>query len=160
NKIDRFCLQYVATTRAAEQIFLYIEKPNKTTNNLEIYEFLEPNIPLNEHLEPLSSFDLYDVSPEILKKKETDKAEPAVTQSVRFKNEKAPNPAAIQIATPSKSYQNRVEKVRTGIFTHEILAKINSKDDVEKTLETYLMDGIITQTEKQDISERLLTIIN
>lgn len=160
NKIDRFCLQYVATTRAAEQIFLYIEKPNKTSNNLEIYEFLEPGIPVNELNEPESSFDLYEVSPENVRKKENKETETAVTKSVRFKNEKEPNPAAIQIATPSKSYQNRVEKVRTGIFTHEILAKINSKNDVKKTLDMYVLEGIITQYEKEDISERILNIIN
>ena len=29
NKIDRFCIQYVATTRAVEQMFFYIQKPGK-----------------------------------------------------------------------------------------------------------------------------------
>jgi hypothetical protein len=31
NKIDRFCIQYVATTRAVEQMFFYIQKPGKTS---------------------------------------------------------------------------------------------------------------------------------
>lgn len=160
NLIDRFCLQYVATTRAAEQLYLYIEKPNNTTNYLEIYDFLKPNIPKDEQNEELSSYDLYPVSPEDLKKKEISETEKFTTRSVTFKNEIRPNPEAIKIATPSKSYQNRVEKVRTGIFTHEVLSKINSAADVEKTLATYVLEGIITLEEKKEIAERIFNIIN
>ena len=160
NLIDRFCLQYVATTRAAEQLYLYIEKPNKTTNYLEIYDFLKTNILKDEQNEELSSYDLYPVSPEDLKKKETSETEKFITKSVTFKNEIRPNPEAIKIATPSKSYQNRVEKVRTGIFTHEVLSKINSAADVEKTLATYVLEGIITQDEKVEIAGRIFSIIN
>ena len=58
NKIDRFCLQYVATTRAVEQLYFYIQKPNKTSNHLEIYEFLEPKIPAEEAGEEIFSFEL------------------------------------------------------------------------------------------------------
>ena len=158
NKIDRFCLQYVATTRAVEQLFFYIEKPNKTTNHLEIYDFLQPLIPKNEAQEELSSFDLYDTSEETLTKKRKDKTEELVTKPIIFKTENS-NPEAIKIATPSKNYQNRVEKVRIGIFTHEILALIDTERDVEKTLEAYLLEGTITENEKSDIAERILGII-
>lgn len=159
NKIDRFCLQYVATTRAAEQLFLYIEKPNKTANHLELYDFLENKIPRNELDEEVLSFDLYPVSEEDLKKKDSAESEKFKTKAIAFKHENRPDPNAIKIATPSKSYQNRVEKVRTGIFTHEILAKINSADDLEKTLEKYLLDGIITEKEKSEITDRIFSII-
>lgn len=159
NKIDRFCLQYVATTRAAEHLFLYIERPNKTANHLEIYDFLENKIPRNELDEEVLSFDVYPVSEEDLKKKDSAESEKFKTKAIAFKHENRPDPNAIKIATPSKSYQNRVEKVRTGIFTHEILAKINSADDLEKTLEKYLLDGIITEKEKSEITDRIFSII-
>ncbi len=158
NKIDRFCLQYVATTRAAEQLFLYVEKPNKTSN-LELYEFLETQIPYSDDGEPQTSFDLYPVNSDMLRKKKKTCQEKFITKSVPFKNAKDKNPEAIKIATPSKSYQNRNEKVRTGIFTHEILAKINTSADIEKTLESYLLEGLITLEEKQEIAERIQNII-
>lgn len=158
NKIDRFCLQYVATTRAAEQLFLYVEKPTKTSN-LELYDFLESQIPYCDDGEPQASFDLYPVNDEQLKKKKKNRENMFVTQSVPFKNVQEHSPDAIKIATPSKSYQNRNEKVRTGIFTHEILAKINTSADIEKTLENYLLEGLITLEEKRDIEERILNII-
>ena len=79
---------------------------------------------------------------------------------IYFSPEKKKNPEAIKIATPSKSYQNRIEKVRIGIFTHEILAKINSARDVEKVLEAYLLEGTITSEEKIEITDRIFNIIN
>lgn len=159
NKIDRFCLQYVATTRAVEQLFFYIEKPNKSANHLEIYDFIKARIPRDESGAEISSFDWYDVSEENLKKQKKEEKNNLLTKPIVFKSEKKANPAAVKIATPSKNYQNRMEKVRIGIFTHEILAQINSEKDVEKTLQAYLLDGIITTEEKIEISERILGII-
>lgn len=159
NKIDRFCLQYVATTRAVEQLFFYLEKPNKSANHLEIYDFIKARIPRDESGAEISSFDWYDVSEENLKKQKKEEKNNLLTKPIVFKSEKKANPAAVKIATPSKNYQNRMEKVRIGIFTHEILAQINSEKDVEKTLESYLLDGIITTEEKIEISERILGII-
>ena len=160
NKIDRYCLQYVATTRAVEELFFYIEKPNKTSNNLEIYEFLEPKIPRDENGETISSFDLYKVSDENSQSKNKATREENITKPILFKSGNKKNPNAIKIATPSKNYQNRIEKVRTGIFTHEILSKINSEKDVERTLEAYVLEGIITLEEKAVIHHRISNIIN
>ena len=159
-KIDNFCLQYVATTRAAEQLFFYIEKPNKSTNHLEIYDFLETKIPVDETGEPSSSFDLYKVSDQNLKKQSERKSTQFTTKAIHLTSEKDKYPDAIKIATPTKSYQNRVEKVRMGIFTHEILAQINTAKDVEKVLESYLLEGTITNEEKSQISDRIFNIIN
>jgi ATP-dependent exoDNAse (exonuclease V) beta subunit len=160
NMIDRFCLQYVATTRPVEQLFFYIEKPNKTSNHLEIYDFISPKIPKNEQGEDIDSFDLYKVSSEILKKYNEKKKQKFLTMQIDFNPKKEKNSEVIKIATPSKSYQNRVEKVKIGIFTHEILAKINSANDVEKVLESYLLEGTITEEEKNKITERIYKIID
>ncbi|QOW11971.1 DNA helicase UvrD [Kaistella flava (ex Peng et al. 2021)] len=159
-KIDNFCLQYVATTRAAEQLFFYIEKPNKSANHLEIYDFLESKIPRDETGEPSLSFDLYEVSAEHLKKKSEKKSTEFTTKAIHLTSEKDKYPDAIKIATPTKNYQNRVEKVRMGIFTHEILARINTAKDVEKVLESYLLEGTITNDEKAQINDRIFNIIN
>lgn len=158
--IDRFCVQYVATTRPVEQLFFYLEKPNKSSNHLEIYDFIEPKIPMNNAGEKLSSFDLYEVSDAVLQKQKVEKKPKFKTVSVNFGAGDESNLDAIKISTPSKNYQNRVETVRIGIFTHEVLAKINSEKDVEKVLSEYLMNGIITEEEKITIAERILALIN
>ncbi len=42
NKIDRYCVQYVATTRPVEQLFLYLQKPSQSgENKLEILDFVQ-----------------------------------------------------------------------------------------------------------------------
>ncbi len=159
-KIDQFCLQYVATTRAAEQLFFYIEKPNKSANHLEIYDFLEAKIPRDETGKPASSFDLYEISEDHLKKKGEKKSTQFTTKAIHLTSEKDKYPDAIKIATPTKNYQNRVEKVRMGIFTHEVLSRINTAKDVEKVLESYLLEGTITNEEKSQIHDRIFNIIN
>ena len=94
-----------------------------------------------------------------MKKQTTDKTSELMTKPIQFKTEKRADLEAIKIATPSKSYQNRVEKVRIGIFTHEILARINTEKDIEKTLQSYLLEGTITEDEKSEIQERLYGFI-
>ena len=157
NKIDRFCIQYVATTRPVEQLFFYLEKPSKSSNNLELYDFVSQFQP-TENGEKLDSFDIFPVSDlKKQKKKEKKKYLSENITSISTPTEKASN---IEIATTSKSYQNRVEHVRMGIFTHEILSKIKTKKDIYKVLNSYLLEGKITNEEKTSILERIENVLN
>ncbi|GAA5093904.1 UvrD-helicase domain-containing protein [Chryseobacterium ginsengisoli] len=154
NFVDRLCLQYVATTRPVEQLFFYIQKANKTSNNLELLEFLQ-----SKNVENLDEFDLYEVHPEMLKKHSKDKTSHFETKNIQnLKNINEKN-TSIKIATPSKNYQVRVEKVRIGLFVHELLSKINTQKDVSKVLESYVLEGQITMEEKNEIQETLEDII-
>jgi ATP-dependent exoDNAse (exonuclease V) beta subunit len=153
NFVDRLCLQYVATTRPVEQLYFYIQKANKTSNNLELLEFLQSKNPEN-----LDEFDLYEVNPEMLKKHSRDKTSHFETKDIQnLKNINEKN-TSIKIATPSKNYQVRVEKVRIGLFVHELLSQINTKD-IRKVLECYVLDGHITLEESAEIEKNLKEII-
>lgn len=157
NKIDRFCLQYVATTRPVEQLFLYLEKKgtSKTAkNSLEILDFID-----SKNVENLDQLELYPETNASFKKQHTAKEKKFNTKSIKSLTEKSTSKGNLKIATPSKNYQVRNEKVRLGIFTHEILAKINSEKDVENVLEQYVLDGIISRKEFTEIAERILEII-
>lgn len=157
NKIDRFCIQYVATTRPVEQLFFYIEKPSKSSNNLELYDFVTQFQP-TENGESLDSFDIFPVSDlKKQKKKEKKDYQSENINSISQQTEKVSN---IEIATTSKNYQNRVEHVRMGIFTHEILSKIKTKKDLTKVLNSYLLEGKITKEEKTSILERIENVLN
>ncbi|WP_313269765.1 UvrD-helicase domain-containing protein [Epilithonimonas vandammei] len=157
NKIDRFCIQYVATTRPVEQLFFYIEKPSKSSNNLELYDFVTQFQP-TENGESLDSFDIFPVSDlKKQKKKEKKYYQSENINSISQQTEKVSN---IEIATTSKNYQNRVEHVRMGIFTHEILSQIKTKKDVTKVLNSYLLEGKITNEEKTSILERIENVLN
>lgn len=160
NFIDRLCLQYVATTRPVEQLFLYVQKPttdkngNENPSNIEIYDFLK-----SKNVENLDSFDVFKIDENALKKQSKKEEKQHISQQISSLTQKHEKSANITIATPSKNYQERNEKVRNGIFTHEILAKINAKNDVEKVLKSYLLEGLITETEKSEIAERIFEII-
>ena len=158
NKIDRFCIQYVATTRPVEQLFFYLEKPNKSANHLELFDFASQFQPV-ENGELSDSFDVYKVSPEsLMKQRRTEKKE-YLSENINAISQKTEKASNIEVATSSKSYQNRVEHVRMGIFTHEILSKIKTKKDVLKVLNSYLLEGTITDDEKTAILERIETIL-
>nr|WP_223608776.1 UvrD-helicase domain-containing protein [Chryseobacterium sp. OSA05B] len=155
NLIDRLCLQYVATTRPVEQLFFYLQKANKTSNNLELLEFFN-----GKNTEEADEFDLYEVRPEMLKKQSKDKTSLFKTKDIQNLKNINENRSSIKIATPSKNYQVRNEKVRIGLFVHELLSKINTEKDTAKVLESYVLDGQITREEKDEIQETLIQIIH
>ena len=155
NIIDRICVQYVATTRPVEQLFLYLEKPNNSTNHLEILDFVNQ---FNHH--NTDNFDLYPISENELKKQSKKQKNNHQTMAVHTLQNNQKNTNNIKIATPSKNYQNRNQKVRLGILIHDIFAQIAHQNDVEKVLENQLIQGNITQEEKDAISKMILKIIN
>jgi ATP-dependent exoDNAse (exonuclease V) beta subunit len=154
NMIDRLCLQYVATTRPVEQLFFYLQKANKTSNNLELLEFLQTKNP-----EQADEFDVYEVNPEMLKKYSKDKSSSFKTQNIQNLKNVNEKSTSIKIATPSKNYQVRNEKVRIGLFVHELLSKINTEKDIRKVLEGYALEGQITLEEKNEIQLTLEEIV-
>ncbi|MBP2618845.1 UvrD-helicase domain-containing protein [Chryseobacterium jejuense] len=154
NLIDRLCLQYVATTRPVEQLFFYLQKANKTSNNLELLEFIQ-----TKNTENADSFDLYEVQPEMLKKHSKTKTSSFKTQNIQNLKNVNEKSTSIKIATPSKNYQVRNEKVRIGLFVHELLSKINTEKDINKVLEGYALEGQITLEEKNEIQITLQEIV-
>lgn len=154
NLVDRLCLQYVATTRPVEQLFFYLQKQNKTSNNLEILEFVQSKNPQN-----LDEFDMYETSPEMLKKQIAHPYSEFKTQNIHKLRNKHEGTDSVKIATPSKNYQVRNEKVRIGLFVHELLSKINTEKDIDKVLEAYVLEGQITLDERAEIKSDLMKII-
>lgn len=154
NLIDRLCLQYVATTRPVEQLFFYLQKANKTSNNLELLEFLQ-----TKNTENSDEFDLYDINPEMLKKHSKTKSSSFKTKNIQDLKNVSEKSTSIKIATPSKNYQVRNEKVRIGLFVHELLSKINTEKDIHKVLEGYALEGQITLEEKVEIEVTLQDIV-
>ncbi|SFI22504.1 UvrD-helicase domain-containing protein [Halpernia frigidisoli] len=155
NKIDRYCLQYVATTRPVEQLFFYLQCNSKSgENSIELLDFIATKNPEN-----LMELEIYPEADGSYKKQNIKKEKKFNTKNISSLTEKTSAKNNLKIATPSKNYQVRNEKVRLGIFAHEILAKINQEKDVDFVLEQYVLDGNITRNEKEIISKRLLEIV-
>lgn len=159
NLIDRLCVQYVATTRAVDQMFFYLQNSSEDSELFEIYQFVKDFQPKTE--EQTESFDLYPMGAETLKKEEKEnKNSPLKTLSIERIHSEYQEKNNIVIATPSKNYQQKNTAVRNGIFIHEILSKINSKDDISRVLNLYILDGILTHEESKEIEKSLDSIVN
>ncbi|SDD88190.1 UvrD-helicase domain-containing protein [Riemerella columbipharyngis] len=154
-KIDDLCVQYVATTRPEQQLFLYIQRQSDSSQE-------SPSVIMDFVQKINSTEDSFDLYPEVgssykkLEKKEEDFSANILSIKEIKPSQKVDN---IRIATPSKSYKNRNEKVRQGIFIHEILSKIKSENDIAKVLGNYLLEGLISQDEKTEIENRILAIV-
>lgn len=155
NKIDRFCVQYVATTRPVEQLFLYLEKPSSPEKNkLEILNFVQ------KFSRDEDQFDLYPEVQHSYQKQIYDTQDSKITQSESVKIFTQNTEAnAIKIATPSKSYQATNEKVKQGILVHEILSKIHTTTDVEKILRNYMVEGVVSSLDCEEINRRIKAIV-
>ena len=103
---------------------------------------------------------MYETNPEILKKQILHQNSELKTQNIEHLKNMSDSKSSIQIATPSKNYQVRNEKVRVGLFVHELLSRINTPKDVDRVLETYVLDGQITLEEKTEIKSVLMKIID
>ena len=108
NFIDRLCLQYVATTRPVEQLFLYVQKPGTESktgaekpSNIEIYDFLK-----SKNVENLDSFDVFKMDENTLRKQSKKEKKQQISQQISSLTQKHEKSANITIATPSKNYQN------------------------------------------------------
>lgn len=161
NRIDRLCVQYVATTRPVEQLFLYLEKPNELKDGvmkeskIKIFDFVQ-----SKNYENEDSFEFFTVSEQDKKKQSAHRVEAYNKQSItRLRTDEETN-FSIKIATPSKNYQSRNQKVREGIFTHEILAKIYSSKQVDEVLESYWLKGLINDEQKENLRDRILRVIS
>ena len=154
NLIDRLCVQYVATTRPVEQLYFYLRRPSKSGSIPEIYQFLQAHYDLSS-----DEIDLYPEIENSFQKQNFEEIELQETLEIKNLSENSEKLTNIRIATPSRNYQNTVQSVRTGIFTHEILSKINSETDVEFVLESYLIEGLLSSEEKEMIAEKIYGII-
>jgi ATP-dependent exoDNAse (exonuclease V) beta subunit len=95
----------------------------------------------------------------MLKKYSKNKTSSFKTKDIRNLKNINEKSTSIKIATPSKNYQVRNEKVRIGLFVHELLSQINTAKDIGKVLECYVLEGQITIEERDEIQQNLEQII-
>ncbi|RQP10443.1 MAG: DNA helicase UvrD [Chryseobacterium sp.] len=152
-RIDKLCLQYVATTRAVEHLYLYAERCGKTDHLADLFDFLKGHDRCTD-----DEFDYFPVSDGDLKKQATHKSSSAET-ALLHRISSPQRKADIRIATPSKHYQERRMSARIGIFAHEIMEKIVTADDVPRVVETYRIDGRITDAQAGLITERVNAVV-
>ncbi len=160
-ELDNLNLLYVALTRPIEQLHIISEKKVTAKNEFKegfyssiFYNYLkEKNIWDDENLNYTFGTD------ERLSKKQKDNSQ-FKTQH-QFTTSLKDNKNTILLASSSLLWNTKQEKaIDYGNLLHEVLAKINIKEDIPSVLDSYLVAGKISNTIKDKIKEEISNIIN
>lgn len=157
--IDRLCERYVATTRAVEQMYIYLPEDSRkkmVTSELDADTYLFQY--LNEMSGGKPILKMGKMQKEKIRKEKSQDPEIKDYEGVRLRLGIDTNPEMhkkIKVATPSRSYQKKNHQVRTGILLHEILSKIKFRSQTPTVLETYFLKGKITRDERDNLRHQL-----
>ncbi|MDT0687888.1 UvrD-helicase domain-containing protein [Autumnicola psychrophila] len=159
-ELDTLNVLYVAATRASDQLYILtnfdldkkgISKTNKTSGLL--IEFLRSKGLWDES----KSYEFGKTS-EIAKetKSSTDTISPEHFYSSATQSQ------AVNIVTRSGSLWDTKQKgaIEKGEIAHEILAKINSEEDIKAAIENAVTDGMITENAAEEIKELVFKVCN
>ncbi|MDR5591284.1 UvrD-helicase domain-containing protein [Christiangramia sp. SM2212] len=157
NELDTLNILYVACTRAAQQLYIlsnYHEKPKRSPNISDLLsEYLRSSGKWNGSLK----YEFGD-SDRILESKKTPSNS---VSNERFYSSSTQN-KAVHIVTRSGSLwdSRQQEAIEKGEIAHEILARINKIQDMEKAIQWAINSGMITEKSKDEITELISGIIS
>ena len=160
-ELDRINLIYVAFTRAVEALFIMSStKDNGKTPDLNHFSKT-----MNQYINWEKNFTDNSANRiEIGTLKKLDKNNPGKKNYISIK-EKYGNAKKlpVAIAPAEEIYWNLTDNSSNstkGKLFHNILSEIKTKNDIEKTLNTFVNKGIIDQQEQQHIKHKINEIIN
>ncbi len=154
-ELDNFNLLYVALTRAKEQLFILSEE-NKPKDKLKNYshffqDFLSDNTNFTKQD---NSFIFGDSN------RESDIVKnPILTETQQGFISSPWQEHQITIVTNSSLDTTFKDARKYGTLLHEILSKIDCKNDVHLVLNSFLNKGLIPVEEKENIKNILLNIV-
>lgn len=156
-ELEKINKMYVATTRAAEQLYIIAIKPEKKVNTLEyIYkpeyvlkEFVESKI-CNFVTDDEITYSIGNVLPKVDKKQTIQPA----FKIDSFPNFKSWKENIIVAPVSSKKYSESNAENDWGNWLHSILSDVNSNTDIKKAIDSQLLQYKITPeqlSETEDI---------
>ena len=156
NELDTLNVLYVACTRAAQHLYIlsnYNEKPKKAPNISDMLaDFIRSAGKWNDRLK--YEFGNKD---KVLKSESSGNTtvEPQQFYSSATQNQ------AVNIITRSGSLwdSKQQEAIEKGEITHEILARINTTEDLGKAVDWAISTGMITEDSIDEISDLISSIV-
>lgn len=155
-EIDNINLMYVAFTRAVDRLYIITRKEKETNTQLlreRAVPWMEP-VPGQE-----DSYSLGTPQP-----KESKEVESAVSQTeiepYLLSNRWFDKITIRRKATEFWRFDNRYshEKQSWGILVHQVMARLNSVEDVPAAVDAVFQTGDINANEKEELTEKLQTI--
>lgn len=142
-ELDNFNLLYVALTRAVEQLHIITDKRiSKAGENINYYSGIFINFLKSQHLwneEQLSYF--YGNTKRVSKKEELNST--TISQK-EFISSPWTDHNIYMLASASKLWNTKQEEaIEYGNLIHQMMAEIITQEDIDTTLKSYEMQGII-----------------
>ena len=160
-ELDSFNLLYVALTRAVEQLHIITEKKisSKATENTNFYSGVFINYLKDKNLWKDEQLD-YSFGGSVRKSKRQEIKSPAEIQQ-KFVSTPWQDHHIYMLASASKLWGTTQGKaIEFGNLIHEMMAKVNTKEDVGRVVNAYLQNGIITTEESTIIYNDIHKIVN
>jgi ATP-dependent exoDNAse (exonuclease V) beta subunit len=149
NKIDKICIQYVATTRASQQLFLLEEKRDKLSL---LGEFL-----IQQGLLAEGKIELYPM-PDFKKKNEKNGKNVIQEEEIQWTSESWNSKIKVS-SEVHKFYSEENEEIQYGNSIHSILAEIYTPADLPIAIKKVILSGIIQVDQKEEIEKIIHRVI-
>ena len=160
-ELDNFNLLYVALTRAIEQLHIIIEKKvsSKGEENTNFYSGVFIN-----YLKKLGEWNNDELSYSFGEEKRVSTLK-EIESNVIIQNEfisTSWKSHHIQmLASASKLWNTEQgEAIEYGNLIHEMMSKIETREDVDEVISLYFKQGVLSFQEKEIIKEVILAIVN
>ena len=157
--LDDINVLYVALTRAEEQLHIIssfkIKSNGDLPNNMSSFfiKFLQ-----NQHLfnetQLNYEFGNFERVSKIINNITNTKVIEQLDATLEFKNIKIAQRESVMWGT------NRQKSIEYGIILHEILSYIKTKNDVDLAISKAIENGLIVFSQKKEVEETILSIVN
>ncbi|MDR3272704.1 MAG: UvrD-helicase domain-containing protein [Flavobacteriaceae bacterium] len=148
--VDELCIQYVATTRATQQLFLLEEVAENQKETTLLMNFLESRF--NEN-----SFELY---PEAAKQKiEEKKTEEKIEEEKICWISNDWNDR-IKVRTEARKFYSEENKdIQFGNLIHAVLSEILTEKELPTVIRKYVLSGKIEDSQKNELQNLIVSVL-
>ncbi|MDH6312686.1 ATP-dependent helicase/nuclease subunit A [Parabacteroides sp. PFB2-10] len=156
--IDSLNTLYVAMTRAKEEMIVFAPKPKKLTKSGEVEKTDSIAKLMWAGLQPDIEEDVYESGTWWMherKEKAKEKEEIAIRRldSVSFDDR-------LHLRLYGKGFFFDNKERKRGVLMHELLSRIRSREDIETSVNSYHLEGLINKEENDELIERLSRLLS
>ncbi|MBQ7856856.1 MAG: UvrD-helicase domain-containing protein [Alistipes sp.] len=162
--VDAINLLYVAFTRAAEQLHIFLPNKNNLGNHPTVAHLIYDAVAQNYNSNLIGGFELgtFD-APEPEKRAKQRRRSRPKPQIVRM-NDYVASPLDIRINTPSSRYMEESDGLLSprdeGIMLHRAFEDATTRKDIEVAVESLRMDGVLSEQECASLMEQVASALD
>lgn len=165
-KLDDINIFYVALTRAKHRLFILVnkfeeKKSKKATEN--IYNVFKPSALFYEYLADKEEFmlneDLYRFGKKLRFPESNQMEDSSFYYLKKFNGATWRNYLNLSNSPEFRQLEDEPSQQEWGIFVHDVLAKIQSVDDIPKALDHVLYEGFLNQDDQFKVKQYINQVV-